>query len=81
LFLLAVTNAGQPCLQGKQSQGKNQNGKESKDESAINRKKPPASSQEQHNDAEGKCIAAKHTLAHVDVGKLGHLIIVLCQML
>ena len=76
LFLLDVWNADQPVLEGKQSQGNNESGKESKDESAISRKKTPAFSQEQHNDAEGKFIPAKHTLANVGVEKLGHLIIV-----
>ena len=65
-----------PGLQGKQSQGNNENGKVSKDESAISRKKTPAFSQEQHNDAEGKFIPAKRTLANVGVEKLGHIIIV-----
>lgn len=81
MFLLDVTNASQPGLPGKQSQGNNENDKERKDESAISKKKTLASSQEQHNDAEGECIPAKHTLANVGVAKLEHFIIVLGKML
>lgn len=69
MFLLDVWNACQPGLQGKQFQGNNENGKESKDESAISIKKTLVSSQEQHNDTEGKCIPAKHTLVNVGVQK------------
>ena len=45
------------------SQQNNENSKKSKDEREINRKKKvgesPSSSQERHNDAEGKCMPIK----------------------
>ena len=62
-FSLGVANAGHSGIQVGQSHQNNENSEKSKDEREINKMtkigESPASNQEQHNDAEGKCMPMK----------------------